>query len=611
MLIEPREVHLVKKVPGLRYHKRGDDHASREHFYGYLSWATCVALRGVFGDGLRVGPALTAWARAELRDRITPSLLLRDQLEPADGVYDVEGLRPHQETGARFLLVARRAIVADETRTGKMVMGADALRRADPDRALIVCPNSLKLEWQQHLERWWPGSRPVVVSGSAKKRRDALAAFAAGEHRAAIINWEGLRGHTRLARYGSAVTLARCERCGGDAREASCEVHARELNDVPPGAVILDEAHRAKDPRAKQTRAAWAVAEPAEYVWAMTGTPADESPEDLWALGHLVAPHEWPVKSGFLERYAFTGWNTFGGMEVLGLRADTKAELFSILDPRFLRRTRELVLPWLPKKTYERRNVELPAKQRRLYDEMADAMLAELEGGMLVVTNPLAKITRLRQFAAAFAHLEPAPCSACRGSGRCAKCGGAGNCDKCGGSAVCVKCDGSGEGTRVVLEEPSEKLDELDRLLEDLPGPVVIAAESRQLIDLLAARLEKRDVEHGLIVGGMTDEAKQSAKDRFQAGALRALLITIGTGGEGLTLHRADNLVMLQRPYSRIKNTQMEDRIVGDGKANVIELIAVDTVEERVLEIIAEKGELSEEIVRDAETFRRLVGGDR
>lgn len=75
-----REEHLAKSTPGMRYHMR-DSHSDKPHFALPLSWASCVTLRGVFGQALEIDPALAAWAREERDRRVRPSLELRDLLE--------------------------------------------------------------------------------------------------------------------------------------------------------------------------------------------------------------------------------------------------------------------------------------------------------------------------------------------------------------------------------------------------------------------------------------------------------------------------------------------------------------------------------------------------
>ena len=176
----------------------------------------------------------------------------------------------------------------------------------------------------------------------------------------------------------------------------------------------------------------------------------------------------------------------------------------------------------------------------------------------------------------------------------------------------CRKCFATGTVAKVHLEEPSCKLDALDDVLEDLGGqPVVVFAQSRQLIDLASARLARRKVEHAMVVGGQDEEERDEGVRRFQAGEIPVMLATIGAGGEGLTLNRADVSVFLNRSWSKTKDDQAEERTWDpESQVEIIDIIAEDTVEERVFEALEEKAGVIEEVVRDEETMRRVLGGE-
>ena len=571
-----RENDLAKMTPGMRYHPRGDEHSSRPHFVFPLAWASCVALRGVFGANLTIDEQLSKWARSELETRIQPALELRNETDLDRRIHGFdERLRPYQTQASSFLSTAGQAILADSMRVGKTPESISALRFLDARPALIVVPTSTRYQWLDEVSTWWPEATPINIRGSATERRKAIAEIAEGRADVGIIGWEALRLHTRLEGFGSVVAIARCEAHGGDGSvtEAKCEAHPKELNEIAFRAVVADEAHRAAHPRTKQARALWAVGWKAEYRFALTGTPVLDSPEDLWALMHWISPDEAPQKTLWIDRYCLTGMNLWG-LEILGLREDTKAELFSYVDPRFLRRTREMVMPWLPEKIYVERTVELGAKQRKAYNEMRDEMLAELDNGeQTYVTNSLSKLTRLRQFASAYAHIN--------------------------------------EDGDLKLTAPSCKVEAMIEIAEELGGkPAVVFAESKQLIVLAGAALTKHGYEVGYVTGDVTDDERAGFVTAFQRGELQFLLVTLGAGGEGLTLDRADVVIFLQRSFSMAKNRQAEDRIVGQTSGpglEVIDIVARDTIEARVQEVLGDKERISEEILRDRSTFERLL----
>jgi SNF2 family DNA or RNA helicase len=241
-----------------------------------------------------------------------------------------------------------------------------------------------------------------------------------------------------------------------------------------------------------------------------------------------------------------------------------------------LRRTKAEVLPQLPTVVNERRYVTLTAKERKAYEEMAENLVTELENGdELVGWNPLTKLTRLLQLASASVTTE---------------------------------------GEDFILCEPSSKLDELMVTLEEL-GPnrqVVIAARSRQLIELAEARLQKAGISYGSIHGKIDTEARARYVDEFQAGRLRCMLLTVAAGGEGITLTAADTLIFLQRPYSMVENKQTLARIDRIGqeaeRVTIIDLVTEDTAEEEVFEALATKSERLEEVVKDKDRLKLILG---
>jgi len=225
---------LCKSIPGSKW-------SAQDQLWRIpLSWSSCLALRSTFLNDLEIGPALNDWAANELTTRIGPAMALREVLE-ADGDED---LFPHQRAGVQFLSTAKRALLADEPGLGKTAQAIRALKKIQEQGepvfpALIVCPNTLKKNWAREFEKWWPEVTTQVVKGSAVQRKKQFEAQAD----VYVINWEALRGHSRLAPYGS-VALTRCSDCGGHDESVSanrCEVHTRELNEIDFKAVVADE----------------------------------------------------------------------------------------------------------------------------------------------------------------------------------------------------------------------------------------------------------------------------------------------------------------------------------------------------------------------------------
>ncbi len=546
-----------------------------------VSWTGCLALRSTFKSDLQIGPRLAEWAKNEKANRIDPSNFLREIEVQEAGDAD---LFPHQRAGVDFLVKARRALLADEPGLGKTAQAIRALKHLSDSGeqvfpALIVCPNTLKKNWEREFDKWWPGVNVSVINGSATQRKKAFE----DEAQVYVINWESLRTHSKLGSYGS-IALARCEDCGGHDTKitpARCEVHARELNLIDFKAVIADEIHRSKDPKSKQTRALWAATDKADIRYALTGTPIANDVVDLWPILHWLDPKEWPSKTKWIDRYVNTMMNAFGGMMVIGLKPAMTDEFYAGINPRMRRMLKAKVLPWLPAVLNERRDVEMGAKQAKAYKQMMENMIALLErdesesysGEAVVAPNPLTQALRLLQFASSYAQIEITE---------------------------------TGE-EKIILSDPSCKV---DALIDDMKSgdfgddSVAVCAVSRQLIDILSARLTKEGIAHGLITGAIDADGRQKAIDDFQSGKTKWILFTAQAGGVGVTLTAARRLVMLQRPWSLVDYKQALDRVHRIGSEVHDSVIITDyvtegTIEERVIQALDVKSENFEEVVKD------------
>lgn len=569
-----RDKDRILTLPGARYD-------SRQHrFLAPLTWASARMLAGVFGDQLQVHDRLREWKDVEWTTRIWPSLTLRQ-------AYDSEGsddLYPFQRAGVQFLAYARKALLCDEMGTGKTVQTIRTLaelqkRGENPFPAVVVAPNNMVITWRKEFERWWPGVKVNVVKGSMKKRQELIADPA----HVYVINFEGLRSHTRLAPYGS-VRLKRCVVCEPTLpdtksnQQKSCEHCKKEMNKRVWKTVIVDEAHRMKDPKAKQTRAVWALrTDGTEFVYTLTGTPIANAPHDLWSSLHLAAPREFPSRSRYMDRYCQAAYNPWAqGAQIIGLQEGTKPEFFDIVDPRMRRMPKEAVLPFLPNKTYSQRYIEMTPKQAKAYAQMEAGLVSQIDAGVVVATNPLVQLTRMSQFASAFADLD--------------------------------------EEGQVTLAAPSNKVDAMLEVLEELDGEsLVVFAQSRQLIGLAEHALKMRRIDFSLIVGGQNADEREKSKEDFQAGRVKVILCTIAAGGIGITLTKAHTALFLQRSWSMVENSQAEDRIHRIGaevhdKVTIIDLVSIGTIEERQRIVLGQKLDRLEEVMRDKETLLRVLG---
>jgi SNF2 family DNA or RNA helicase len=590
--VEWNETALVKLVPGVRWS------SPLKRWTLRLTWPSCVALLGVAGRQLTAGPRLIAWYENEQRTRIDPITQVRNLIEWPEHWNQVEfdsRLYSYQRVGVYMALLAGDGMVfGDEMAGGKGVQSLCALRMlhklgqpALP--ALIVCPNSVKRHWAREVERWFPEATAHVVAGSQVKRRKIIEDAKLDPTAIVIVNIEAIRKLSRLERFGD-IKLARCLECSrrGDVNvtPARCEVHPRALNDFNFVHVTLDEAHRIKDPKSQQTRAFWALANEKSVVrrWGLTGTVLANHVGDLWSIMHGVVPREYPVRSTWVDRYALVSWNTHGGVEIVGLRPDTRDEFFRFFDSRYRRVTMALVQPQIPQTIRKRRDVDMSASQRRVYTELHDELVTYTEDGELFLApSDLVATTRLMQAAA--------------------------------GTLEVTKPDRDDVSTWIVkIREPSSKIDELMRVHDELDGArYVVCAVHRDVIDMAAKRYAKLGVRCGLATGGQTELERDDALQRLVRGEIQVLLTTVQASKEGLDFSIVDTMVFLQRSWSIVDTLQIEARHsparrTGDDRyrpARIVDIVTAGTVEETQLVRLLEKLEMLEEVNRDRVALAR------
>jgi SNF2 family DNA or RNA helicase len=566
-------------VPGAAYQKDGTWHVPP-------SWATCLVLRGVFGAELKLGGRLVQWASSERR-RVERAMELRDALDinPASSGAQVIAavehgselkLRSFQRADVAYLVTMQRAGLLMPMGAGKTAVAIRTLQvmqqlGMDPYPALVVSPKSvMATTWPRELERWAPELDYSIVLGTPAKRRKAIIRRAD----VTVVNWDLLKAHSRVAGYGS-IRLTDKDR------------QEKELNELAPRTVIFDEAARLRDAESAQSRAAKWLAHRAQYAFALTGTPIsnDDAALELWGLLHVIQPAWHPLKGKYSDRYVEIGYSLYGGIVVLGLNPASEPEFRQVTQPLFRRLPKEVVLPDLPPKLpVIYRHTPMTPRQAKAYHEMEEHMLAQLNE-LLEAGSPLAAMTRLLQFASASARIEE-------------------------------RTDAKGVVHRDVrLEEPSAKVDDLLELLEEMDDePLVVGAESPQLIQIAAERLAKHGISHGMIAGGVPMEDRAEAVRRFQAGALRVMLVVLASGAEGITLTRARVLLFMEESWRTDRNAQFEDRVHRIGSEihqniQVIKQVTPGTIEERKPLVLAGKLERVEQALGDKDTLKRLLGG--
>lgn len=464
-----------------------------------------------------------------------------------------------QSAGAVFEFLMRKSAFASN-----LDMPVEAFETAEDMLAwagvengpkLVIAPNSVKGTWRRELRMWLGSSVPqVVVDGATPKKRNAQMLEGIESNAWTIINWEQLR----VKREKQKVRKKIVHPLTGDFikwREIEQEVEVmREplLEDTPWVAAIADEAHRAKNRKSLTTKGLWRV--DATMKLALTGTPLQNSPDELWSILKWLYPKEYTAYWRFFDQYVDFYEGQYGKI-ITGVK-NSDALRFE-LSTRLVRRTKKEVLKDLPDKTREYVPVDLHKPQRKLYDEAEKQMWFEVEQAIkegdkqaktfaeqalrnqtYQVVNGAARTVRLRQIASSPALL--------------------------GG------------------EDVSAKLDAAEELITDAGKQIVVFTEFVETTRLLVERLRKRGLVAEQFVGGISSEQRTQYEDDFQNGDIDVIVGTIPAMKEGITLTAADTVLFIERHWTPAVNEQCEDRLHRVGqKKNVTVLIleAEDTVD--------------------------------
>jgi SNF2 family DNA or RNA helicase len=438
---------------------------------------------------------------------------------------------------ARLAAWGAGAVLADDMGLGKTLQAIALLvRRSSEGPQLVVAPTSVGFNWRRELARFAP---ELVVRSYA------------GPDRARRLEEAG-PGQVFVTSYG--VVL----------RDAA------ELRAVRWATLVLDEAQAVKNPKTQRARALRGL--DADWILALTGTPLENHPADLWALFRIVFPGLLGSFEAFRAGYLPEVEADPGAPRTRRGEAEAptlaSSALRRAIAPFVLRRTKAEVARELPPRTDVVVDVTLSERERALYDDARLAAIAEMEKADVTEETHhhprvLAALTRLRQLACHPRLVDPR--------------------------------------SRV----PSSKLERFLQLATDLRAEgrrALVFSQFVRHIDLVAAALEETGARFARLDGRTPPEVRARRVDAFQEGALDLFLVSLKAGGTGLNLTAADTVVLLDPWWNPAVEDQAADRAHRIGQrqpVTVLRLIARGTVEEKMLDVHAEKRDL----------FARLLGG--
>ncbi len=327
-----------------------------------------------------------------------------------------------------------------------------------------------------------------------------------------------------------------------------------EMKALPWHIVVLDEAQAIKSPDARATRAVCQL--DTQHRVCLSGTPIENNLEELWSQFAFLMPGLLGDRRGFTKRFRTPIEKNND--------ATCRAQLIQRIQPFILRRTKAEVATELPPKHTILRRITLAPDQRELYETIRGTLYETVREQVAERTLAQSRIIVLD----ALLKLRQACCDP-----RLVKLASA----------------------RSV--ETSAKLEDLLEMLQELIPEgrrILLFSQFTSMLDLIKPRLNEIGIKFVELRGDTRDRAEPVRS--FEAGEVPLFLISLKAGGRGLNLTSADTVIHYDPWWNPAVENQASDRAhrIGQTKSVfVYKLIAVDTVEERILELQQRKAELA------------------
>lgn len=442
----------------------------------------------------------------KLEDRLR--CLLQPPLEDLLAAYELRfAFTPfhYQLDGIAFLYPRERAVLADEMGLGKTMQAVTAVRllvhHGQFRRVLLVCPKPLVTNWQREFATWAPELPVNAIEGGPVRRQ---------------WQWRST---------GDVVTIANYETVVRD-RDEVC--HADNYYDL----VVLDESQRIKNASSTTNEVIKSI--PRGRSWALTGTPIENSVDDLRGIFEFVAPGQLEPK--------------------MKPRAVGKAVADYVL-----RRTKDQVSIDLPPKMFRDANVALSPEQAESYRRAEDegvVHLREIEQD-LTIQHVFELVLRLKQIC---------------------------NFDPATGA--------------------SSKYERLEADLEECAASgrkaIVFSQWVHTLTELRTRLARFSPVEYH---GQIPSRQRDGVIEKFCNDAdCHVILMSYGAGSVGLNLQFASYVFLFDRWWNPAVEDQAINRAHRIGAKDAVTItrfLAIDTIEQRIHDVLERKRELFDAVFSD------------
>lgn len=455
-------------------------------------------------------------------------------------------LRPYQQEGVRWLerlrMMFLSGILADDMGLGKTLQAIVAITqygKHTSNPVLIVCPTSLLYNWKEEICRFHPSLKSLVIDGTPAARKKWI---------------------DQLTSYDIIITSYTLLQKDIE----SYRVHLFAY-------VVLDEAQHIKNRGTRNAKSVKLIA--AEHRLILSGTPIENSLDELWSLFDFLMPGFLGTYEKFIEKY---------------IRMDTKEHTKNLeylrkkVSPFILRRMKADVLDDLPPVSELIYHCQLTETQEKLYRTYAEAARSELvklvekEGFDRVQIHVLATLTRLKQI--------------------------------CCHPAIFAK-----EKAEPTDSAKYEMLLELLQTLMEGGHKTVIFSQYTRMLQIMSEDFKAKGIRFSYL-DGSTSSRLEVVKEFNEDPAIPVFLVSLKAGGTGLNLVGADTVIHYDMWWNPAVESQATDRVHRMGQKNSVsayKLITLNTIEEKIAEMQKKKKGLVKKVVScDDEAIAKLTWED-
>lgn len=453
--------------------------------------------------------------------------LLHHLKSPEEQVYDLPeqleaDLRPYQNTGFQWFKSLSSyhlgGILADDMGLGKTLQSiAYMASELHGIPHLIVAPSSVVYNWKNECKKFAPELDVTVLVGTPIEREEKFES--AYKSDVIITSYATLRQDIDFYRKKTFQTL------------------------------ILDEAQYIKNYRTKTSQAIREIV--ASRKFALSGTPIENSIDELWAIFQVIMPGLMPSQKKF--------------------KALSHEKIVRMTQPFILRRLKQEVLTELPDKIESVHISELKKEQKDLYVGYLNQLRQETQSSIQTGNfrenrmKILAGLTRLRQI--------------------------------CCHPSLFVENYTGGSGKLEQL------LEMVDSFMEN-GNRMLIFSQFTSMHEILIRIFEQKGIDYFYLHGGTKSSNRVEMCDRFNEGEKSVFLISLKAGGTGLNLTGADTVIL----YDLWWNPAVEDQAAGRAHrfgqkkvVQVIRLLAEGTIEEKIYALQQKKRELIDTVIQPGE----------